>query len=209
MLTRSTLAALALLTIPVSSNAATIIALTDFDQAVVEDFNAAPLGVAAATDPLFSNLGITSIEGAYYQDRFNTRPNSSRALGVNNNGDLQVIDSNEIGLSASYSLSFANAITKFGFGIHDQRTSLALNFFNNGTIVDTLNLYSNTTDLAQFYVQATSFDQVTISAPKYWQSFALDNLTVEAPTPVPIPAGLPMLVAALGALVWTRRKSIG
>lgn len=38
--------------------------------------------------------------------------------------------------------------------------------------------------------------------------FALDTVTVsEATAPVPLPAGLPMLLAGLGALAWMRRQA--
>ena len=105
-------------------------------------------------------------------------------------------------------MTFADAITQFGFGIHDQKTRLTLEFLNSGSVVDTIRLRSRSRDLVQFYVQAAAFDQVTISARKDNQAFALDNLTVEALTPIPVPAGFPLLLTAVGALVWIRRKAV-
>ena len=205
---KTTLAALALLAVTQVAHAATVISLSDFADAKIESFDAAPLGRTNATKPLFANLGITSIRASYNKDRFNTRVNSSRALGINKNGNLRVIDPGTRGLSSSYSLVFANAITQFGFGIHDQRTRLTLKFLNNGKVVDTKRLRSRSRDLVQFYLRAAAFDQVIISARKAKHAFALDNLTVEALTPIPVPAGFPLLLTAIGAFVWVRRKAI-
>ena len=191
-----------------AAHAATVISLDDFANAKVETFDAAPLGRTNVTKPLFADLGITGIRASYNRDRFNTRVSSSRALGINKNGNLRIIDPGKRGLSSSYSLTFADAITQFGFGIHDQKTRLTLEFLNSGSVVDTIRLRSRSRDLVQFYVQAAAFDQVTISARKDNQAFALDNLTVEALTPIPVPAGFPLLLTAVGALVWIRRKAV-
>lgn len=207
MSTRTTLAALAIVTSAYSAQAATVISLSDFDNAIVEDFNTAPLGLTRLAGPMFSDLGITDISASYNRDKYNARANSSRALGVGANGNVSVIDTGTRGLSSSYTLSFAAAITQFGFGIHDQRTRLTLKFSNNGTVVDTLRVRTGTRDLAQFYVQAAAFDEITISARKTKQAFALDNLTVEGPAVVPVPAGFPLFITALGALAWVRRKA--
>lgn len=206
MSTRTTLAALAVMTSAYGAQAATLISLSDFGNANVEDFNAAPLGFIQPTDTLFSDLGITGIRATHNNDRFGVRANSSRALGVDADGNLNIIDPGTRGLSSSYTLSFADAITQFGFGIHDQRTRLTLEFFNNGTIVDTLRVRTGTRDLAQFYVRAEEFNLVRISSSRSRQAFALDNLTVGEPNVVPVPAGLPLFVTALGAFAWVRRS---
>ncbi|MEP2028637.1 MAG: hypothetical protein ABJI96_08000 [Paracoccaceae bacterium] len=203
---RTFLAALALVTTAYGANAATLVSLSNFGtDAIVEDFNAAPLGIVQPDNAIFTNLGITGLRSAgYNRDRFNNRANSSRALGVDSNGNLSIIDPGTRGLSSSYSLSFASTTTRFGFGIHDQRTRLNVEFFNNGTLVDQLRVRTRTRDLAQFYIWAAEFDMVKISSRRATQAFALDNLTI---SPIPVPAGLPLFVTALGAFAWTRRKS--
>lgn len=188
---------------PALAGTVTQITLGDFTNTQVLDFNSATLGAISGTDPLFTNFGISQVTttASVFDDTFNNRANSSRALWQNSSG-LAIVDPGATNNATfiNYTLDFSSLHTNFGVGIHDQGDDFTYTFFNGVTNVGSLTLGSNTfADLFQVYLENDmAFNRVTIS--NLGGGFALDNITLEGASSAPIPEPSTMLLLGSGLI---------
>ena len=198
-----------------SVNATVIeIGLPDFDNATVIDFESTALGSISGTNSLFTNAGISSITATPQgsdTDEYNSRTNSSRALGGNNNG-LFIADPGTSGAADTndWLIEFLSPQFRFGFGTHDQNTLPLVTLLLDGVQVGSLSNSPTDFDLFQLYFESTvAFDAITISQPGTASGFGflLDNLTVEASS-VPEPTSLVLLGLGLAGIGFSRNKKI-
>lgn len=185
--------------------AATVVSLGDFSNPVTLDFEGLAPGLIAENDPAFLALGITGIAATGTSDVYNTRPNSSRALGYSESNGLEVVDPGANEAFNTVTLSFASDITQFGFGVHDEDGPFTVAFRNDGVQVG---LYLGDTigsDLNTYFFEADPFDTVFIG---FFGGFYLDDLTISTPPPAAVPAPLPLasLALGLGAMAALRRR---
>lgn len=188
------------------AQAATLVTLADFDNAVSEDFEALALGTIAASDPAFAALGITNITASGGRDGFGIRPGTGRSLGLTSSGDLALFDPGTGDVSIdTVTFGFGSAITQFGIAFSDQNFSgRPVTFSLGGTPVDTFSLSTpNSANLNTFFFETTAaFDSITLDLNGVY----IDEIHVAGIAPVPLPAGLPLLIAGLGGLGLAARK---
>jgi len=191
-----------------AAQAATLVTLADFDNAVSEDFEAVAVGSIDQSNAIFAALGITGVSGTGGSDAFGIRTDVSRSLGLTSGGDLEVVDPN--GGTNSFDLitfSFAAPTTQFGIAFSDQNFSdRNVTFSLGGATVDTFSLSTtNGAGLNTFFFEAsTNFDSITLDLNGAY----IDAIHANNVAAVPLPAGLPLLLAGLGAMgLASRRKS--
>ena len=198
-----------------SVNATVIeIGLADFNNATVIDFESTALGSISGTDSLFTNAGISSITATPQgtdTDTYNSRTNSSRALGGNTSG-LFIADPGTTGAADTndWLIEFLSPQFLFGFGTHDQGTRPLVTLLFDGVQVGSLSSVPLNSDLFQLYFESTvAFNAITISQPGTASGFGfmLDNLTVETSS-VPEPVTLALFGLGLAGISFSRKKKI-
>ncbi|WP_417724216.1 hypothetical protein [Salipiger sp.] len=179
--------------------AATLIPDTSYVTPLVETFESAPLGEIYETDPIFAALGISGIIGiALESDSFDSRPGVGRSLGATTGNVLQIMDPGTFGTLISLSISFVSDLMRFGFSMSDQATTFTVDFLRNDTLVDSIDVDVLTADYFSFGFEAdNAFDAVNIIG---LNGAAIDSLTTDFASPVPLPAALSLLLAALGGV---------
>ena len=127
-------------------------------------------------------------------------------MGLTTGGDLGLFDPGLGQNSIDFiTFSFAAPTTQFGISFSDQNFSnRPVTFRLGGLSVDTFSLTTpNSADLNTFFFEAsTAFDSVTLDLNGVY----IDSIHVGGLAPVPLPAGLPLLVAGLGGLGLASRK---
>ena len=195
----------AMLAAPVAQ-AATVGSLADFDNPVSQDFESLTLGGISASDAAFADLGISGVTGTGRSDSFGNRAGTGRSLGLTSGGDLSLYDPGASGFSFdTITFNFSAATTQFGISFSDQSLSnQPVTFSLGGSIVDTISISTpNSADLNSFFFEAsTAFDSVTLDL----QGVYIDAIHVSGVAPVPLPAGMPLLLAGLGGLGLVARK---
>ena len=196
-----------------SAGVVTEITLGDFSNASVLDFNTAPLGNISGTDTVFTDFGITQASGtgSGFNDTFNTRSKSSRALWFNAGG-LAVVDpgddDNAI-VNQSFMFDFAEQHNRFGFGAHDQADlDLTITFFDNLVEVGSIVITTVTNNLSYHFLENTdSFNLVVIVANDDG-GFAIDDLTLDeaSAADVPVSGTLAFIGLGLAGLGLARRR---
>ena len=169
--------------------AITPIALSDFTDPLVLDFQAVPTGPIAANASAFQAIGISSITSTSDADvdSFSTAsPSATRSLGATTTG-LKVIDPNgsdRFGNNQTYTINFAQPQSRFGFTNDDSGGSnfdFDIVLFSGATQVDTARLLAPIFGRNALYFGSTiAFDRVVISN-RWGDGFVIDDLTTEAP----------------------------
>ncbi len=186
------------------------IALADFNNATVIDFESMALGSISGSDPIFSNAGISNIipdNPGTFNDTYGVRPNSDRALGALASG-LVVTDPGEAGTASidDWTIEFSNMISRFGFALSDSVAGThSITFFDGLATVG--NFAVTTSDKENFYFESTlSFNSVRIiDNDPGTMGFVLDDLTLES-IAVPEPTPLALMGLGLAGLSFRRKK---
>ena len=188
------------------AGAATLVSFGDFDNPMSEDFEALPSGAIQENNPVFAVLGITGITGAGRRDRFNSRAGTGLSLGLTSSGALSLFNPGSRGYSfRSVAFSFSAPTLQFGLSFSDQNfRNNAVTFRLGGSIVDTFLLSTtNRAGLNTFFFEtATAFDNVSLDLDGAY----IDAIHVGNLAPVPLPAGLPLLLAGIGGLGLVARR---
>lgn len=152
---------------------------------------------------VFSSSGTMSLspEGAFLAASFYIEQGDGSIGGSNpiDNFALELPDSG----GAIATLTFSSAITYFGFYYIDAASPMldGTSFASTGASGDTALFGGFTFDVAE---NKTSITISSVSGDGRW---GLDNLTWGYAAPVPLPAGLPLLLAGVGALGVLRRRN--
>ncbi|MEO0622461.1 MAG: PEP-CTERM sorting domain-containing protein [Pseudomonadota bacterium] len=185
---------------------ATAISLADFDDPLVEDFESVALGSILETDPVFTALSITGITTtSAAAEPYDARSTSTRALGATDDGTLTVVDPGTSDVTITeIGFDFSRSLSRIGFGIHDSQGTMAVDFLDGTTVVDSIDV--TITQGGQltsvFLMSDLPFTAIDLSIDN---GFVIDNLTVEA-AHVPVPATLPLLLLGLAGIGYLARQ---
>ncbi|MEM7403756.1 MAG: hypothetical protein AAF458_00625 [Pseudomonadota bacterium] len=192
-----------------------IIDLTDFVNPTVLDFESQSNGAIAATDPLFTSFGITSLTATGTSDAdIYSEGGGTRALFYSEQTGFLLDESGrpELPMFAtdglSYTLVFNRLLNRIGFGTPDHGAGIDIEFRNGTTLVENFTQGRGSNSSPTFYGSSVAFDRITVSSTTPGLGFGLDNITLEAATaPAPGPAallGLGLLALSFGK-PWRRR----
>ena len=158
------------------------------------------LGTGGDTDllrPFYSDFDAPGVPSEDAQKR-----NPKNVLIISEDGDSTDPDDNASGGTITF--DFERAVNFRGFRVFDDVTDFVVRS-DKGDVSDSVSLdFDN--QWARVDVNFTNITQLVFDFGN--ASGAIDNLRVFAvdPSPVPVPAGLPLLLAGLGALGFARSR---
>ena len=180
---------------------ATALLLLSFGQAkaLTIDFTGFPSGALPGSTLVTPNATITSSAGLF---------NLSSFFGVGQGGSVCPFIAASFNCQADLTINFTNAVKNLSFSSfgYDSGDNALISLFNGASLLGTVSGYTDT--VLDFTANGT-INKITIQnlgngAGYAYGAFKFDAASVSA---VPVPAALPLLVAALaGAGVMSRRR---
>lgn len=175
---------------------------------------AAALFAGAALPASAATLSVGSLPSGFYGSTTVVLPEATLVSGGDNfyfGGASNVPGSfcatSGYSCQADLTLTFASAVANLSFNVSgaDAGDNVLLSIFNGASLLGQLTFtFDTVVDLSSYgAITGLFFDDSSSGAGVAYSNFSFDTVQV---APVPVPAALPLLAAALGGLAVARRR---